>query len=134
MTTNYRSTFITTAPDCPVAVAEVPPAGAKPSVASLQYELIHDHPYARTSDEILFEVHAVRAGISESERPAEWDRFFAKDQACLRASPLAKRYGWGFHHDEEGRVALVALGSAEYASFAERADLAQKPAMRSSRG
>jgi len=133
MTTNYRSTFIAVAPDCPVTAAEVPPAGSTPSVASLQYELIHDHPYEMTSDEILFQVHAVRTGISASERAAQWDRFFAKDQACLRASPLAKRYGWGFHHDEEGRVALVALGSAEYAAMAGRDDLAQKLAMRSSR-
>ncbi len=25
-----------------------------------------------------------------------------KGQACLRSSALAKRYGWGFHFDEQG--------------------------------
>ncbi|WP_298711512.1 DUF6157 family protein [Micrococcus sp. 2A] len=43
------------------------------------------------------------------------EAFFAKSQACLRASPLGKRHGWGLHHDAEGRVALVPLGSARCA-------------------
>lgn len=133
MTTNYRSTFIGIAPDCPAATAEAPPSGAKPTVASLQYELLHTRPYALTSDELLFEVHAIRHGVPDSQRTEEWERFFAKDQPCLRASPLPKRYGWGLHYDEEGRVALVGLGSAEYEQLTGRSDLVQKSAMRSSR-
>ncbi|MGM1029558.1 MAG: DUF6157 family protein [Actinomycetota bacterium] len=133
MTTNYRSTFIAVAPDCPAAAAEVPPVGATPSVAALQYELLRDRPYELTSDEILFSVHAARVGIDDAERAAAWERFFAKDQACLRASPLSKRYGWGFHHDAEGRVALVGLGTPDYDALAARDDLSQKAAMRSSR-
>lgn len=134
MTTNYRSTFIAVAPDCRATAAEAPPAGPKPTVAALQYELLRDRPYELTSDEVLFSVHAVRTGIADTEREAEWQRFFSKDQACLRASPLPKRYGWGLHHDEQGRVALIPLGSPEYDELVARGDLTQKAAMRSSRG
>ncbi|GHD42215.1 hypothetical protein D9V29_01210 [Mycetocola manganoxydans] len=133
MTTNYRNTFISVAPDCPTPDAEIPAAGAKPTVAALQFALISEHPYELTSDEILFEVHATRSGIPDADREEAWASFFAKDQACLRASPLAKRYGWGFHHDAEERVALVALGTDEYAALSARNDLVQKAAMRSSR-
>ncbi|KAA9154110.1 hypothetical protein F6B41_12640 [Microbacterium lushaniae] len=133
MTTNYRNTFIAVAPDCPAPAAEAPPAAATPTVASLQYDLLRDRPYELTSDEVLFAVHAIRSGIDDARRAEEWERFFAKDQACLRASPLAKRYGWGFHHDGEGRVALVGLGAPEYEEFQRRSDLTQKAAMRASR-
>jgi hypothetical protein len=36
----------------------------------------------------------------------------------MRASPLTKRYGWGVHHDAQGRMSLLALESEEYARFA----------------
>ncbi|SMH50990.1 hypothetical protein SAMN06295885_3647 [Rathayibacter oskolensis] len=133
MTTDYRTTFITIAPDSPVTSGVVPPTTATPTVASLQYALVSARPYELTSDDVLFEVHALRAGIPDEDRDAERERFFAKDQACLRASPLAKRYGWGIHHDENGRIALVAAGTALYDDLAERSDLTQKPAMRSAR-
>lgn len=134
MTTNYRNTFIAVAPDCPVVTPETPPSSlAKPSVAALQFELVSEHPYELTSDEILFTVHALRAGISEAAIEEERERFFAKDQACLRASPLGKRYGWGTHHDDEGRVALYGVGTAEYDRLANQHDLTQKAAMRSKR-
>lgn len=133
VTTNYCDTFITVAPDCPIAVAEEPPSGVRPTVASLQYELLRDRPYELTSDDLLFEVHMIRSGQDASERSAERQRFFGRDVPCLRASPLPKRYGWGIHHDAEGFVALVGLGSAEYAALAARSDLTQKAAMRSSR-
>lgn len=116
-TTNYAQVFIQVAEDCPVNAAEVPAASNKgPTVASLQHEILASRPYELTSDDLLFEVHAARTGVAESEREEERRAFFAKSQACLRASPLAKRYGWGLHHDEQSRVALVALGSNRYDS------------------
>lgn len=133
MTTNYRNTFIAVAPDCPAPAAEKPPLTGTPTVAALQFALVSTRPYQLTSDEILFEIHATRMNLPDSDRESEWKRFFAKDQACLRASPLAKRYGWGTHHDENGRVALIPFGTDEYDTFASRADLVQKVAMRSSR-
>ena len=129
-TTNYASTFIQIADDCPVDEAEAPPESAKgPTIASLQHALIAAHPYEYTSDDVLFETYAVRNAIPVEERAA----FFARDQACLRASPLGKRWGWGIHSDEEARVALVPLGSDEYEEKAGDESLTQLKAMRSKR-
>lgn len=86
-----------------------------------------------TSDDLLFEVHALRHGIAEPDRPQARLEYFAKPQACLRSSPLAKQYGWGFHHDSASKVALVPLGSPEYLQFAGNAGLRQVQAMRSKR-
>lgn len=134
MTTNYASSFIEVAPDSTAAGPEVPPARQTPSVAELQHRLLSEQPYRLTSDELLFEVHALRAGIADADRAAARTAFLAKDQACLRASPLGKRYGWGTHHDAEGRVALVGLGTPEYARLAADPTLEHRQAMRSSRG
>lgn len=133
VTTNYTSTFITVAPDSAAIGGSIPPVSRTPTVASLQYALLSAKPHELTSDEVLFEVHAARTGISEEDRECEREKFFAKDQACLRASPLAKRYGWGFHHDESSRVALVAVGTRLYDELVQRQDIAKRPAMRSSR-
>jgi hypothetical protein len=133
VTTNYTSTFITVAPDSAATGGTIPPAARTPTVASLQYALLSARPYELTSDEVLFEVYAARAGISEEDRESEREQFFAKDQACLRASPLAKRYGWGFHHDEHARVALVAVRTPLYNELSEQPDITKKSAMRSSK-
>lgn len=133
-TTNYASTFIQIADDCPVDEAEAPPESAKgPTIVSLQHALIAAHPYEYTSDDVLFETYAVRHAIPTEERDAARAAFFAKDQACLRASPLGKRWGWGIHSDEESRVALVPLGSDEYEEKAGDESLTQLKAMRSKR-
>lgn len=132
--TNYVETFIQVAEDCAVEEAERPPLSAHgPTVASLQYTLLSEHPYKRTSDDVIFEVYATRQEIAAGARPEARVNFFAKDQACLRSSPLGKRYGWGIHHDADGRVALVALGSEQYEVLAADSSLQQIRAMRSKR-
>lgn len=133
-TTNYFDTFIEVAPDCPAGAAQTPPAKDPPTVANLQFEMISAHPYRYTSDDVTFEVHAMRNQIAEADRDAERERFFSTGQACLRSSPLTKRYGWGVHSDAEGRVALFPLGSPEYEAFRTAEDIARVPAMRSKRG
>ncbi|WP_427868642.1 DUF6157 family protein [Leucobacter luti] len=132
--TNYANTFIRVAPDCPAATGEIPPERAGgPSVARLQFELASERPHELTSDDLLFTVHALRNAVPDADRDAARSAFFAKSQACLRASPLPKRYGWGVHHDAEGRIALVARGTAEYERLAADPELKQLDAMRSSR-
>ena len=130
-TTNYFNTFIGVADDCPVAAAEVPPLKKDtPSVANLQFDMIMANPYVYTSDEVIFSIHALRNDIVnnlEEERAA----FFAKGQACLRASPLSKRYAWGTHHDGEGKVALYPAESVEYQRFMNDSALKHTKAMRS---
>jgi len=124
--TNYRNTLITVADDCPVN-AGTPPD--KPgTVAAWQFILLTAKPYAMTSDELLLAVETSRKG------PVAAEIFFAKPQACLRASPLVKRYGFGLHHDDQGRVALVARESLRYAELAADPTVCKRPGMRSSRG
>lgn len=133
--TNYIDTFIQVAEDCPVTTAEQPPLGnGSPTIAGLQFALIAEHPYEFTSDDVLFDVHATRRSLDAEERPAAREAFFARSQACLRASPLPKKYGWGIHHDAEGRVALVPVGSAQYQTLAADPHVQQRRAMRSRRG
>jgi len=132
--TNYSSTFIQVAEDCHVEAAEEPPVGTKaPTIAALQYELIAQRPYELTSDDVLFSIHAVRQEIPQESLEDARAAFFAKDQACLRSSPLGKRYGWGIHHDAEGRVALVPIDSEAYAALSSDPSVKQTRAMRSKR-
>ncbi|AMV36470.1 DUF6157 family protein [Planctomyces sp. SH-PL62] len=118
-----RKTFVLVAADCPVERGTEPPArGANPTVARIQYELLTTRPYTLRLEHLILAVHVRRAGISEVEaaRNAEAIRaeLFAKPHPCMRASPLPKSYGWGVHHDEEGRIAIVGVESDEYARFA----------------
>ncbi|TDD81276.1 hypothetical protein E1202_29245 [Saccharopolyspora karakumensis] len=125
-TTNYANTFIEVAADCPVAQAEEPPLRTTPSVARIQFDMLVADPYRHTSDDVVYESNGRRRGLSREE-------FFAKGQPCLRASPLTKRYGWGVHHDADGRIALVPAGSDQYRELAADPSLQHVNAMRSSR-
>jgi hypothetical protein len=131
--TNYTNTFIEVAEDCKAATGTVPPEKPEPTVARMQFELIQAAPYRYTSDEVLFAVYAARNRIAPEELEVWRAAFFSKGQACLRASPLAKSYGWGIHHDREGKVALYARGSEEYDELRADGSLKQLKAMRSSR-
>ena len=132
-TTNDANAFIAVAEDCPVDVGTAPPERTPASVARLQYDMLVDAPYRYTSDEVLFGVHALRTGVPASEMAAARAAFFSRGQPCLRSSPLAKSYGWGFHFDNQGRVALVAAGTARYDELVADGSLAQRRAMRQSR-
>ncbi len=131
MTTDYFSTFITASPDS-TADRGVPPAKPE-TIAGLQYALLSQHPYSRSSDELLFDVHCQRSGIDGAAKSAEWEAFLAKSKACLRASPLVKQHGWGLHFDKDGKVALYGVESPEYATLSQGNDVKVIPGMRSSR-
>ena len=134
-TTNYANTFIEIADDSPTAIGEVPPLkGDNKSVANLQFDMLIEHPYRYSSDDVLFAVHAMRKEVSHSELDAEREAFFSKGQACFRASPLTKRYGWGVHNDANGKIAMYAADSPEYQQFLADASIAKVKAMRSKRG
>lgn len=109
-TTNYVETFIAVAEDSRTATATVPPAGERPTVARLTWEVLAAvPPYTLTSDDVLFAVHAARKALAESDLAAAREEFFSRPQPCLRASPLTKSYGWGIHSDADGRVALCGV-------------------------
>jgi hypothetical protein len=132
-TTNYFNTFIQIAEDCPVTQAEVPPLkGADKTITNLQFEMIIDNPYKYTSDDVIFHAYAVKNKITGKTAQAEARAaFFSKGQACLRASPLTKRYGWGVHHNAEGKVAVYAVDSAEYKKMVKDKLLKQVKGMKS---
>jgi hypothetical protein len=60
-------------------------------------------------------------------------QFFAKGQACLRASPLAKRYGWGIHFNLEGKIAIIGVDSKEYHNLVKDKSIQKIKAMRSAK-
>lgn len=133
-TTNYFNSFIEVAEDCPINEGQIPPIkGNKKTVANLQFDMIEKHPYEYTSDEVLFAVYATRKEIPSTELEAARQEYFSKGQPCFRASPLTKRYGWGIHSNEEGKIALYSLGSKEYNAFLKDSAIAKTKAMRSSR-
>jgi hypothetical protein len=132
-TTNYFNTFIEVAEDCPVEEAEIPPQKTEKTAANIQFEMISNHPYKYTSDDVLFEIYAMKNKISNTKRAAAREEFFSKGQPCFRSSPLTKRYGWGVHSNEEGKIAIYPLGSSDYKKFAKEKSLAHVKAMRSKR-
>lgn len=134
---NYYQTLIAVADDCPVSSSEVPDdrGGKRKSVARVQYEMLAGNPYVYTQEDVLFNTWLTRQEMPEKEA-AEVARlrgeFFAKPKPCLRTSPLAKRYGWGFSFDEQGRVALCSMESKEYGDLIERDGIKVLKAMKSS--
>ena len=134
-TTNYINTFILVADDCPAMIGEIPPKkGNTISVASIQFEIIRINPYKYSSDDVIFMVHAYRNDLTENESLEARTELFSKGQACLRSSPLTKRYGWGIHFNEEGKVAMFGLESKEYQQFLNDPAIKKIKAMRSGKG
>jgi hypothetical protein len=140
MDLNYYKTLIAVADDCPVETSVVPrdPSGAgkKKTVAALQYELLADHPYVHTQEDVLFQTWLQRQDLPElsADEVAQLRAdFFARPQACLRASPLPKKYGFGFLFDDKGRIALCPRESKEYQEHLSSGRVKVVKAMRTSR-
>lgn len=133
-TTNYYHTFIEIAEDCPVDFGEVPVAkNDKKTVAEKQYNLITGEPYKLTSDEVIFRIYAEKNDLLPSEYEEAKLDFFSKGQACLRASPLGKRYGFGIHYDHEGRMALYGAETEKYKELLRDPAVKKLKAMRTSK-
>lgn len=132
--TNYYNTFIEIAEDCPVKEGEMPPIkGEKKTVANLQFEMLYENPYRYTSDEVLFGVFAIRKEFTKGEMDDQRDHYFSKGQPCFRASPLTKRYGWGIHSNDEGKIAMYGVETKAYQEFLKDGKVAKTKAMRSKR-
>lgn len=131
-TTNYFNTFIEVAEDCPAIKGEIPPQkGDEKTIAQLQYEMISKHPYEFTSDEVLFSCFASKKELTENELDSEKAIYFSKGQPCFRSSPLTKRYGWGVHSNEEGKIAIFGVETMEYEQLSQAKNLKTVKAMRS---
>jgi len=133
-TTNYENTFIEIADDSPASSGEVPPVkGDNKTVANIQFDMVRKNPYKFTSDDVLFHVFAERKDLSENELEEARKEFFSKGQACFRASPLTKRYGWGVHSNEEGKIAIYGSETEEYQKLKNDKNLKVVKAMKSAR-
>lgn len=133
-TTNYINTFILIADDCPARAGEMPPLKEdKRTVANIQFDILNKSPYAYTSDDILFQVFADKNDLTKSELKKGREEFFSKGQPCFRASPLTKRYGWGVHSNEYGKIAIYGCETAEYKKFSGDKNLSIVKAMKSAR-
>jgi len=131
-TTNYKDTFIEIAEDSPNYSGEIPPMkGEEKSIATIQFEMLNQNPYKFTSDEILFHCYAAKNGFTSNERDAKRELFFSKGQPCFRCSPLTKRYGWGIHSNEEGKIAMYGSETDGYKKFSADKSLQIVKAMRS---
>jgi hypothetical protein len=131
---NYFDTLIAIADDSPVREATIPPRkDEKPTIAAEQYRLLAGRPYELTSEDVIFQVYADKHRIPEDERPTAREEYFATPRACLRTSPLAKKYGWGLHSDDQGRIALIDAGSARYQDLLNDPATKAVKAMRSGR-
>ncbi len=51
-----------------------------------------------------------------------WDVLFSKPHACMRASQLPKKYGFGIHYDSEGRIAISGMETPENERFVQSGD------------
>ena len=131
---NYRDTLIEVAEDSPAAEARVPETRAgKKTKALVEYELLAQHPYTYTEEDIAFQVHAELHDIPKAVWPRERKKFLSKGHPHVRVSALAKRYGWGMHNNADGKIALVAVESPRYKQLQRDARTAKIKAFRSSR-
>ncbi len=135
---SYKNTFIKVAEDCPVAISEIPlPSNGKIPVHVYQYELLSKYPYKLTHEELLFEIYLKQNNlpedISDAMADAIREKLFSKGHPCMRASALAKRYGFGAHYDEEGKIALFSMESQDYQAFLNNHSVTKVAAMKRKR-
>lgn len=135
---NPLNQFIEIAPDCELKAAIVPQEkNGKPSIATIEYELLTGKPYHYTLEELKFATHVnhkqIPPGEVKARRPQLWDEYFAKPCACMRASPLTKQYGWGAHYDGQGRIAIYPVEGKDYQRFVKDKRIRKFFAMRSSK-
>lgn len=135
---NSVDQFIEVAPDNPTDKAIVPQMkNGKPTIATIEYELLSSKPYAYDLAELKFATHVqhkqIPAADVKAHRQQLWDEYFAKPYACMRASPLTKQYGWGAHYDERGKIAIYPVESNEYRRFVNDKNIKKYSAMRSKR-
>ncbi|WP_018344210.1 DUF6157 family protein [Cytophaga aurantiaca] len=133
-TTNYFDAFIEVAEDIKLDAAKIPEEkNGKKTIASMQFDMLSKKPYKYTSDEVLFQIHADRNDLTKAEYEEARAQLFSKGQACFRASPLTKQYGFGVHFDHKGRMALYGMETKEYQQLLKDKSIQKVKAMRSAR-
>lgn len=95
--------------------------------------MVIKNPYKFTSDDVLFHVYADKNELTKSELKTARETFFSKGQPCFRASPLTKRYGWGVHYNEEGKIAIYGCDTDEYKKLSKDKSLTVLKGMKSAK-
>ncbi len=131
-TTNYFNTLITVAEDTKAERGTIPPEkDGKKSIANYQFEMLTKNSNQYTSDELLFEIFAIRNDISDNEKEEAKKLFFSKGQPCMRTSPLTKTYGWGILFDGNGKMQLIDSISEIYEELVNNKAIKKVAAMKS---
>lgn len=102
--------IILVAEDCTVSKSEAPPLGIrKKTIARIDYEVLIANPYVFTERDFFKEVHF---GLRK--------RFDLKIESYnIKRSALVQSHGWGVHRNNEGKLALIPMESAEYKRLQE---------------
>lgn len=133
----YKNTLILVSEDSTADSPVIPkPKNGKPTVASIEYDIISRHPYQYTQEEVQFKTYLIKNQLETDdleELSKLREQFFSKSRACFRASPLVKQYGWGIHYDEEGKVALYGVNSEDYNRLRDAEHVNKLKGMRSKR-
>jgi hypothetical protein len=132
--TSFLNTFIRIAPDCPEKEGIDPPVrGGKKPVHLIHLELLREKPYHYTHVDLIAEGDLRREPPTGETKEEILSRLGAKPLPCLRTSALAKRYGWGFHFDKNGKIAAYPAGTEAYDKLAADKGVGQVAAVRSKR-
>lgn len=133
----YTNTLITVAPDCPLEKSEVPVSNRKKKpIHIIQYKLLSEQAYNYDHQSLIFETFLIKEALNSAneEKKAEiWEQLFSKEHPCLRASALCKRYGFGAHYNNEGKIALYPMESKNYQDFLKDESTRKLAAMKSKR-
>lgn len=118
---SYYDAFITIAPDSAATRAIIPtPKRGAQAVPLIQFELLMLHPYTFTHKALAFEVYLRQRGLRRDDSESIRTAFLARGHPCMRASALTRRYGFGAHYNDQGRIALYGVESVEYQAFVRR--------------
>lgn len=130
--------MVKVAEDCPISRSEIPQIrNGKIPIHVHQYELLTKYPYKLNHEELIFETYLIQNKLPEdlSDALAESIRknLFSKGHPCMRASALTKRYGFGAHYDEDGKIALFPMESEAYQAFLNNPSVMKVAAMKKKR-
>lgn len=127
------NTFIAIAEDSKNRMGVEPPRrDSGPTLAQMHFDLLAEHPYELTLDDLNFTVHCLKNGIDKGDQAAR-TAFLSKGHPCMRASPLTKTYGFGAHYNHAGKIALYPADSVAYHKFLQDPQVKVEKAMRSKR-
>ncbi|MFT3997238.1 MAG: DUF6157 family protein [Asticcacaulis sp.] len=127
------NTFIAIAEDSKHRMGIEPPRkDGPPTLARMHFDLLSEHPYELTIDDLNFTVHCHKTGIDLTDTEAR-KAFLSKGHPCMRASPLTKTYGFGAHYNHAGKIAIYPADSKAYGKFLHDPEIKVEKAMRSKR-